>query len=100
MAKTVSKRLGIELASLRQHLWRTAGQPLPDRRFLAEKPANAQRSDCISWVDTEVMVEDALTKQMNDHYLLSVLDSNIWDRTQTEEAKAVEARKQAARSKT
>ena len=97
IAKTVNKRLGIELAGLRQHLWRDTGFPKPDRRALEEKPNRP--TDVIRWIDTAVMVADALTKLMQTVYLQTVLDSNVWCFAQTPEAKAIKARKQAQRKK-
>ena len=46
------------------------------------------------------MVADCLTKAMKETYLLSVLDSNVWNYRQTEEARATKSRKQLQRSKT
>ena len=45
VAKSVDKRLGMELASLRQHLWREAGQQLP---MIHQKPAknNGPKEGC------------------------------------------------------
>ena len=97
IAKTIDKRLGIELAALRQSLWRNAGTQKPEFRTLEEKPK--EPTDTIRWIDTTVMVGDCLTKQMKDTYLNDVITNNWWDFTQTEEAKAIKARKQAQRSK-
>jgi len=97
VAKSVDKRLGIELASLRQYLWRDSGSHLPDKRMLEKRPLSP--SDIIRWIDTLVMVADCLTKAMRDDYLTNVLDSNIWDFMQTEEAKAIKSRKSEQRSR-
>ena len=56
-------------------------------------------SDIIRWIDTLVMVADCLTKAMRDDYLTNVLDSNIRDFMQTEEAKAIKSRKSEQRSR-
>jgi hypothetical protein len=96
VAKSVDKRLGIELASLRQHLWRDSGSHIPDRRLLESKPPNP--SDILKWIDTNVMVVDCLTKAMREDFLLQVLRTNVWNFVQTEEAKEIKARKQAQRS--
>ena len=98
VAKTVDKRLGIELASPRQHLWRAPGGLLPERRSLEERPG--ETSYILFWIDTSVMIADCLTKQMREDELQQVLDLNYWGFTQTDEAKAVKARKQAQRRKT
>lgn len=96
IAKSVDKRLGIELASLRQYLWRASGSHLPDRRTLEDRPADP--SDILRWIDTLVMVVDCLTKAMREDFMMEVLDSNWWDFTQTEVAKAIKARKSELRS--
>ena len=46
------------------------------------------------------MIADCLTKQMREDELQQVLDLSYWDFTQTDEAKAVQARKRAQRRKT
>ena len=89
--KTISKRLGIELASLRQLLWRQSGHSLPERRLLEEKPKDP--TDIISWVDTTIMVADCLTKAMKETYLMKVLNTNEWGQRQTEQMKEDKARK-------
>ena len=91
--KGVDKRLGIELASLRQYLWRQRGEPVPDRRLLEERPPLSKRTDICRWVDTTVMAADCLTKLMEDHFLQSIIEKNWWDATQTEEAKQIKLRK-------
>ena len=91
--KGVDKRLGIELASLRQYLWRQRGEPAPDRRLLEEHPPLSQRTDVCRWVDTTVMAADCLTKMMKETFLLDIIEKNWWDSTQTQEAKAIKLRK-------
>ena len=97
IAKTVNKRLGMQLAELRQYLWRAKGSSLPDQTTLEDRPA--EPTDQIRWVDTLVMVADALTKAMRDDLLQKVINTNVWDYTQTEDMKYVKTRKQKARSK-
>ena len=97
IAKSVDKRLGIELSSLRQYLWRDSGSHLPDKRMLELKPPKP--SDTIRWIDTLVMVADCLTKAMRDDYLTSVLETNVWNFVQTEEAKAIKTRKSEQRAR-
>ena len=41
------------------------------------------------------MACDCLTKAMDETYLLRIIESNHWDVAQTEEAKAIKARKAA-----
>ena len=98
IAKTVDKRLGIELAALRQSLWRQSGDVAPDRRSLEDKPP--QPTDFIRWVDTEVMAADCLTKSMKETYLMEVLDTNTWNFEQTLLAKSIKLKKQQQRRKT
>ncbi len=62
VAKTVDKRLGMELASLRQLLWRKPGEGCVDVKLLEERCADP--TDIIRWIDTTVMVADCLTKLM------------------------------------
>eukprot|EP00435_Cladocopium_sp_Y103_P002141 s7675_g1.t1 len=65
--KVSDKRLGIELAALRQSLW----------------TGNSQRSsheyspygDALWWAETAKMLADALTKSMRPHYLVFSLPS-------------------------
>ena len=43
------------------------------------------------------MVADCLTKLMREDFLMQVLNSNVWNFKQTEEAKAIKHRKSAQR---
>jgi hypothetical protein len=97
IAKTVDKRLGIELAALRQSLWRQIGFDAPERRSLEDKPE--QPTDHIRWIDTEVMVADCLTKAMREDFLRKVLDTNVWNFAQPDSAKATKQKKQMQRKK-
>ena len=97
VAKTVNKRLGIELAALRQHLWRASGAQKPAHRTLEERPPKA--TDSVRWVDTAIMLADPLTKLMSCILLMSVIASNLYDWTQPEHAKAIKIQKQAQRKK-
>ena len=91
--KGVDKRLGIELASLWQYLWRRRGEPAPDKRLLEETPPLSERTDIRRWIDTTVMAADCLTKVTKENYLQAMIESNSWNTTQTDEAKAVKLRK-------
>jgi hypothetical protein len=95
VARGIDKRLGIELASLRQFLWRRRFHDLPDRRLLEQLPEDSERTDKCRWIDTTVMSCDCLTKSMPEDFLVKILDSNIWNTAQTAEAKAVKLRKAA-----
>ena len=97
IAKTVDKRLGIELASLRQYLWRDSGSHLPDKRMLEGKPADP--SNHIRWIDTMCTVADCLTKPMREDYLPRVIHSTKWNVMQPEEAKAIKTKKSEQRAR-
>ena len=45
------------------------------------------------------MVADCLTKAMRDDYLMNVLQTNVWNFVQTEEAKAIKTRKSEQRAR-
>jgi len=70
---------------------------MPDRRALEERPSSP--TDVVKWIDTTVMIADCLTKQMREDSLQKVIDENRWEFHQTEEARAVKARKQEQRRK-
>ena len=91
--KGIDKRLGIELASLRQYLWRKRGEPAPDKRLLEELPPMSERTDVCRWIDTTVMAADCLTKLMKEDFLQDIIESNIWNSAQTASAKATKVRK-------
>ncbi len=59
VVKTVDKRLGMELASLRQYLWRKPGEGCVDVKLLEERCAYP--AYIIRWIGTTVMVGDCLT---------------------------------------
>ncbi|CAE7355602.1 unnamed protein product [Symbiodinium sp. CCMP2456] len=58
------KRLSIEIASLRQELWRKAGEKAGDPFYDDCKPADDQLTDIVRWIDTDVMIADPMTKVM------------------------------------
>ena len=84
---SVDKRLAIELASLRQFLWRESGKAKPDRSLIVDLPTVC--TDVFRWVDMSVMVADGLTKLMREDYMLRVPDSFFWNAAQTAEARSV-----------
>ena len=61
--------------------------------FLRKLRSLSERIDICSWVDTTVMAADCLTKLMKETYLQAIIESNIWNTTQTDEAKAIKLRK-------
>ena len=95
IVRTVDKRLGIELASLRQQLWRFAGRDDIKARLQDGPPAKP--TDVLRWVDTLVMLADPLTKPMGDELLQKVLDTGVWDVAQPLQGKEVKAKKAAQR---
>ncbi len=68
VGRGIDKRLGIEVAPLRQFLWRAPGRDVSHPGLLEEKPAEA--SDVVKWIDTAVMICVPLTKMMSDTYLM------------------------------
>ena len=91
----MDKRLGIELAALRQFLWRKVGEATPPRRCLEGKPEEC--TDILKWIDTTVMLVDCFTKFMRDEYLKKCLDENYWDFSQTDAAKELKQRRKISR---
>ena len=98
MAKMSDKRLGIEIAALRQSIWRTPGQAYGDPLLCDDLPSNA--TDVVRWIDTDVMLADPLTKAMDATKLMSALDTNTWSIVQPHESIIKKRAKQLARSKT
>mgnify|MGYP001342969120 CR=1 FL=1 len=79
-AKAADKRLGIELAGLRQNLWRAKGEAIGNPLIRDELPVDA--TDSIRWIDTEVMLADPMTKNMEADKLIEFLSTNWWDTSQ------------------
>ena len=77
--KHSDKRLSIEIASLRQELWRKAGEKAGAPFYDDYKPADDQLTDIVRWIDTDVMIADPLTKAMEPTKLLEALKTNILD---------------------
>jgi hypothetical protein len=88
----------MELASLRQFLWRKPGEGCVYVKLVEERCADP--TDIIRWIDTTVMVADCLTKPMKGDFLQIVVDTNIWNFEQTEEARSVKLKKQIQRRRT
>jgi hypothetical protein len=93
--KGVDKRIGMELAALRQCLWRRKGDGLADPRLYDAMPEDP--TDICHWIDTHSMIADPLTKRMKADLLVQVLKTNFWSWKQTEEAKADKLRRQGHR---
>jgi hypothetical protein len=98
-AKLADKRLQIEIAALRQSLWRKSGEAAEDPMYLDDKPDERSCSDMIFWIDTDVMLADCLTKQMDPDVLLNTMKSGIWDPSQPIESLQKKRIKQMQRSK-
>ena len=98
MNKMTDKRLSIEIASMRQDLWRMPGQKAGNSYVQDERPKYP--TDDIRWIDTDVMLADPLTKVMEPVKLLEALESNFWDTQQPLESVIKKRAKQLARRKT
>ena len=96
-ARIVDKRLAIEIAALRQSLWRSRQDGPSDPREHDGKPADY--TDEVEWIDTAVMIVDPLTKRMKPTLLMQVLKTGLWDYKQPEASKEEKARKQKQRRK-
>jgi hypothetical protein len=99
LAKISDKRLGIELASMRQNLWRDTTELATDGPITIrdDRPPDDRCTDLVRWIDTDVMLCDPLIKSMDPCKLLSALDSNYWDLRQPTEAIARKRAKQEQR---
>lgn len=64
-------RLSIEIASLRQSLWRSKGDLTGDPYVQDEPPEEPM--DKVRWLDTDVMIADPLTKPMESEKLIYTL---------------------------
>ena len=98
MSKYADKRLSIEMASLRQSLWRNPGEARGSPTSNDEKPELA--TDMIRWIDTDCMIADPLTKVMEPVKLVEALDSNSWSLKQPIESILKKRAKQLQRRKT
>jgi hypothetical protein len=96
--KYEDKRLNIELASLRQSLWRAPGETVGNPAYVDHMPKDA--TDVIRWIDTDVMLADPLTKSMEADKLNEALDVNRWSFEQPVESVLKKRAKQLARRKT
>ena len=86
MSKVDDKRLSIELSAMRQLVWERDGE----RTDSIDKT----RGDFVRWIDTSVMLADALTKVMKADFLINALGSNFLTLIATAESAA---RKEARR---
>ena len=78
MGKITDKRLGIELTAMRQSIWRRKGERVGETD-MDTMPTKDDATDIVYWVDTDVMLADALTKMMGPEKLVEALEVNYWD---------------------
>ena len=97
MSKVADKRLSIEIAALRQPLWRAVGKAHGDPNYDDYKPE--ETTDKVRWIDTDVMLADPLTKGMDPDKLRVALKENHWDLTAPVESVIKKRAKQLQRSK-
>jgi hypothetical protein len=100
MGKIVDKRLGIELAALRQSIRRKSGNEKDNVQAEDKLPSGDEITDMIKWIDTDVMAADALTKIMDLNAVHTFAGSNYWSLKQPHESKLKKKAKQLARRKT
>ncbi|OLQ03412.1 Copia protein [Symbiodinium microadriaticum] len=98
--KHSDKRLSIEIASLRQELWRKAGEKAGDPFYDDYKPADDQLTDIVRWIDTDVMIADPMTKVMEPTKLVEALKTNTLDVEQPLESVVKKRAKQLQRRST
>ena len=100
MGRITDRRLAIEVAALRQSLWRWPGKPLGDDSVEDERPPEDQAADVVRWIDTDIMLVDPMTKAMSSEKLYAALDTNHWSMEQPIESLMKKRAKQAQRRKT
>jgi hypothetical protein len=100
MGKIADKRLGIELAALRQSIWRNKDHSTANIQAQDDLPGDHEWTDRVQWIDTEVMAADALTKLMDSSPLSAFVSGSSWSLKQPHEAKLKKRAKQLARRKT
>jgi hypothetical protein len=97
LPKVADKRLGIELASMRQSLWRSKHGGRIDPRLVDQQPEDI--TDRCKWTDTSVMIADCLTKDMDGSKLMYALKHCRLNITQPPEAKETKRIKAEQRRK-
>ena len=100
MGKIADKRLGIELAALRQSIWRSNLHDSANVQAEDALPGDTEFTDRVRWIDTDVMAADALTKLMDSSPLCQFCMSNTWSLMQPVESMIKKRAKQFARRKT
>ena len=90
-------RLSIEIASLRQSLWRSKGDLTGDPYVQDEPPE--EPTDKVRWFDTDVMIAVPLTKLMESEKLIYTLKTNHWDIQQLHHSILIKRAQQLKRRK-
>ena len=96
-ARLTDKRIMLDVASMRQSLWRQPGQRIGDPHYSDEMLKGA--TDSVRWIDTEVMIANPLTEAMEPDKIIAALDSNFWDIEQPIASVLKKKAKQLARKK-
>ena len=96
LGRITDKRLSIELAGLRQSIWRTRGDRIGISAIADELPTLENATDVVRWIDTDVMIADCLTKLMDATKLMESLN-NYWSCKQPIESLMKKRTKQAQR---
>ena len=94
--KMPDKQLGIEVASLRQSLWRIPGEIVGLPGLDEKRPE--ETTDSIWWIDTDIMLADPLTKRMTSDKLTEALRTNKLDLAQPIESLQKKRIKQSQRA--
>ena len=89
--------MSIEIAALRQPLWRAPGRAEGDPDYDDYKPKKT--TDKVRWIDTDVMLADPLTKSMDPDKLRVAMKENYWDLVVPVESVIRKRAKQLQRSK-
>ena len=98
MTKHEDKRLSIEIAALRESLWRAKGEDCGDPYYLDDRPS--EPTDEVRWIDTDVMVADPLAKVMESTKLAECLTTNKLNIEQPIDSVIKKRAKQLQRRKT
>ena len=97
LGRITDKRLSIELAGIRQSIWRSRGDKIGISAISDQLPQAGDATDIARWIDTDVMIADCLTKLMDSSKLMESLDTNYWSCEQPIESLMKKRVKQAQR---
>ena len=78
-SKHSDTRFSIEIASLRQDIWRKNGEKAGDPHEEDDRRDDKDVTETIRWIDTDVMAADPLTKVMEPIKLVHVMETNELD---------------------